>query len=243
MTLRCIVVGGTGYVGRAICRELASRGARVGLTFHRAEDVARAMCEELPGAHARRLDLTRTADIAPAMDALAGALGGVDALVHAAGLASIAEPARYDALADLDDAGWDRLFAINVKGAAFAIRAVVAHLGEEKGGNVVLVGALSGAKLVPAPVPYAASKAALVGMAQALAKELGPRGVRVNVVAPGLLESGASATVPEELRSEYLKHSGMKRFGRPEDVAALVSFLALDNTYVTGRAIALDGGL
>lgn len=239
---RCIVIGGTGSLGRVICETLAQRGAHVGFTFHRAEDVARDLTDTLEGAQARRLDLTRTDDIAPVLEELCAALGGLDALVYAAGIASTLEPPAYDALADLTEAGWDQLMAVNVRGAAFACRASAVALGES-GGNIVLVGAVNGTKMVPAPVAYSASKAALAGMAQALAKELGPRCIRVNVVAPGVLEAGASRTLPDELRAEYLKHAGLRRFGRFAEVAELVAFLALDNTYVTGRSIALDGGL
>ena len=87
-----------------------------------------------------------------------------------------------------------------------------------------------------------ASKAALGGVARALAKELGPHDIRVNVVAPGILESGASALVPEDVRREYVKHSNAKRLGRHEEIAELVAWLALSNTYVTGRTLVADGG-
>jgi 3-oxoacyl-[acyl-carrier protein] reductase len=239
---RCIVTGGTGRVGRAICAALAAGGARVGFTHHRAEAGARALCEELGGATTRSLDLRETAAIGPALRQLADDLGGCDAFVHAAGVASTVEPARFEKLAELDVAGWDALFAVNVKGAAFACQALADRLADA-GGNVVFLSSLNGPKLVPAPAAYAASKAALVGLTQALAKELGPRGVRVNAVAPGLLDGGISVNVPEDLREEVRKHSCLRRLGRFEEVAALVAFLALENTYVTGRAIVVDGGL
>jgi NAD(P)-dependent dehydrogenase (short-subunit alcohol dehydrogenase family) len=239
---RCIVTGGTGALGREICLELGRRGARVALTFHRGEEVARELCERIPGASARRLDLTRTADIGPALDELADRLGGVDAFVHAAGIASTVEPPAYDALADLNEPGFDRLMAVNVKSALFACRHLL-PLFPAEGGNIVFVGSINGVKPVPAPVPYAASKAALRGAAQALAKELGKRNLRVNVVAPGVLESGASEPLPPDLRAEYLKHSALKRLGRHDELAALIAFMAIDNSYVTGQTLVADGGL
>ena len=113
----------------------------------------------------------------------------------------------------------------------------------DRGGNVVLLGSIDGVKPAPAPVHYAASKAALAGMIRAMAKELGPRGIRINSVAPGVLEDGLSRTLPEQLRREYLKHCGMKRFGRIDEVASLVTWLAVENTLVTGQTLVLDGAL
>jgi NAD(P)-dependent dehydrogenase (short-subunit alcohol dehydrogenase family) len=132
--------------------------------------------------------------------------------------------------------------AINVRSAFFAIQTLTQALAE-RGGNVVLVGSIDGVKSVPSLVAYAASKAALVGMATSLAKELGPKQIRVNVVAPGILEDGVSRALPAELTKEYLKHCALKRTGTIVEVANVISFFALENTYVTGQTIVLDGGL
>lgn len=240
---RCIVTGGTGHIGQAICRALASQGARVGLTYHRAGEAARALCKELDDAVTSQLDLTETDQIGPTLSALADRLGGVDAFIHAAGLTSTCDPPIFDKLEDMASPGWDRLMAVNAKGPAFACRALAPRLAEQ-GGNIVFVGAINGVKPVPSPVAYAGSKAALHGMAQALAKELGPSRVLVNVVAPGALDGGTTArSLPEELKREYVKHNALKRFGTAEEIANIVTFLALDNTYVTGRTILVDGGL
>jgi NAD(P)-dependent dehydrogenase (short-subunit alcohol dehydrogenase family) len=113
----------------------------------------------------------------------------------------------------------------------------------ESGGNIVLTGSVDGEKSVPSAPPYATSKAAISGMARALAKSLGPKNVRVNVIAPGILERGASSVVPETVRTEYLKHSNAKRYGTTEEVARTLVFFALENTYVTGKTFLCDGGL
>ena len=107
----------------------------------------------------------------------------------------------------------------------------------------MLLGSIDGVKPAPAPVHYAASKAALAGMVKAMAKELGPQGIRVNSVAPGVLEAGLSQALPDDLRREYLKHCGLKRLGRIDEVAALVAWLAIENTFVTGQTMVLDGAL
>src|SRR5205823_1217978 len=122
-------------------------------------------------------------------------------------------------------------------------RLLVPHFSRASGGELVLIGSIDGVKPVPAPVHYGASKGALVGMARTMAKELGPASIRVNVVAPGVLGEGISKTLPEDLRSEYLKHCGLKRFGAPSEIARVVAWLVLENTYVTGQTILLDGAL
>jgi NAD(P)-dependent dehydrogenase (short-subunit alcohol dehydrogenase family) len=240
---RCLVLGGSGTLGRVVCATLAAQGARVGFTFHRSEAVARELASKLDGAAAERLDLTGMADVSRALDALASKLGGADALIHCAVVGSTTEKGSYEELEDLDEAGFDRLMAVNVKSAVFASRHFARMAGEGKPRNIVLLGSIDGTKSVPAPIPYACSKAALSGLAQSLAKAAGKQGICVNVVAPGLLEAGASRSVPESLRKEYLKHSAMKRLGRLEEVAEVIAWLALENTYVTGQTILVDGGL
>lgn len=102
---------------------------------------------------------------------------------------------------------------------------------------------MDGLKPVPSPIHFATSKAALKGMVEAMSKELGNYNIRVNIVAPGILEEGASRVLGPEMKESYLKHSSFKRFGRVEEIAELASWLAIENTYVTGQSILLDGGL
>lgn len=240
MARTAIVFGASGALGRAVAASLARDGARVGLTYCRGEAVARELCATLDGAVARRLDLTVTADIPRVIDELAAELGSVDAFVHCAALFSTTGGPVFDPLAAVDEAGFDRLLAVNVRSAFFAVQ----HLaGVMKGGNVVLVASIDSVKSVPAPVPYAAAGGALVAMARALAKDLGPRNLRVNVVASGVLDGGLSTALPARLRAEYLKHCGLRRVGKREEVADLIAWLALQNTYVTGQTVVADGCL
>ncbi|HET9931694.1 MAG TPA: SDR family oxidoreductase [Polyangiaceae bacterium] len=234
-----IVLGGSGAVGGAICRALVADGARVGFTYFKNADAAAALERELPGSIAKRVDLESVAELTRTLTELRADLGGVCGLVHAATLTSAARDPKFEKLDEADEASFDRLFAVNVRSAYFACR----EFARDFRGNIVLLGSLDGAKSLPSPVAYAASKGALVAMARALSKELGSRGVRVNVVAPGVLERGSSELVPAELRAEYLKHCGLKRFGKVEEVARLVSYLTLFNTYVTGQTLVVDGAL
>lgn len=230
---RVIVVGGSGVIGRAVVAELGEQGARIGCT-HRDSPAPE-------GVIARRLDLTEVDAIAPCIDALVAELGGVDALVFCAGATSTCEPERFDTLDDVTPGGWDRLMAVNVRGAFFAARAVARRM--TGGGNIVLMGSVDGIKPVPTPVPFAVSKAALRGMVLSLTKALGPQNIRCNLVAPGILEAGASRLIPDDIRAEYLRHAGLRRYGRVNEVTGVVTWLALANTYVTGATIMVDGGL
>jgi NAD(P)-dependent dehydrogenase (short-subunit alcohol dehydrogenase family) len=230
---RVVVIGGSGTVGRGVVAELLEQEARVACTHHRSPPPE--------GVIARQLDAADTDTIAPCLDALAGELGGLDALIYCAGVGSTCEPQRFDGLEDVTAPGWDRLMAINVRGAFFAARRAARHM--DKGGNIVLMGSVDGIKPVPTPVPYAVSKAALRGMVLSLTKALGDRNIRVNLVAPGILEDGASRIIPDDLRAEYLKHAGLRRFGQVSEVTGVVAWLALTNTYVTGATVMVDGGL
>lgn len=236
---RVLVFGGSGAVGRAVCRRLKTDGARVAFTYMTGESVAGELAKELgDDAMALPLDVRSVDDIAAVVGRVGDAFGGLDGFVQCAAVGAT-KPEHYT-VKGTDEAAWDEVLSVNTKSTFFAVRALLEVMNS---GNVVVVGSIDGHKPVPAPVHYAASKGALAGMVQALAKELGPQGIRVNLVAPGLLDDGISRTLPEDLKAEYLKHCGLQRFGTADEVANVVAWLALDNTYVTGRSVLLDGAL
>jgi 3-oxoacyl-[acyl-carrier protein] reductase len=243
---RCLVFGGSGALGRVVCETLAQHGARVAFTYHEGEARAQELLPRLPGGLARRLDATSVAEIEATVDAVASAFGGIDAFVQCAAVGVTREggPSRaHQLLADVDESGWRRMMDVNVKSTFFAMRRIAEVMQRGRGGNVVLMGSIDGVKPAPAPVHYAASKGALAAMTSALAKELGEHNIRVNLVAPGILEAGLSRDIPEDLLQEYLKHCGLRRVGRLEEIASLVAWLARRNTYVNGQTIVVDGAL
>lgn len=235
---RVLVLGGSGALGGAVCRALVAEGARVAFTYFQNE-------RALDGCLALRLDARDAAQVAGAVEAAAAELGGLDALVHCIAVGVRVECAgagSHHRMPQIQVADWDELLTINARSAFLAVRAAVPHLRQSKG-NVVLVGSVDAIKPVPAPVHYVASKAALNGMTMAMAKELGPDGVKVNLVAPGVLEAGLSRHLPAPLRAEYEKHCSLKRSGKLDEAASLVVWLALHNTYVTAQKLLLDGAL
>ena len=242
----CIVIGGSGVVGRAVCRTLASRGALVGFTFLKSESVANELAASLPCAVGRRLDVRDVLAIDRTLGEFAAHFGRIDALINCAavGFGGQSNGSNgHERMDDVAEDGWDAMLSVNTKASFFAVRRLACLMRGRGAVNVVLLGSVDGVKPAPAPVHYAASKAALAGMIKAMAKELGPQGIRVNSVAPGVLEGGLSHTLPDDLRREYLKHCGLKRLGRIEEVASLVAWLATENTFVTGQTMVLDGAL
>lgn len=230
---RVIVVGASGALGRTVTNELAARDARVGGTYR---------TNTLEGIPARRLDLLAVDTIEPALADLARDLDGADALVVCATSVSASAAERFDRLGDIVPSKLVEMMTVNVAAPILCARAFAAASGGSPR-NIVFVGSIDGAKPVPTAVPYASSKGALIAAARGLAKELGPAGVLVNVVAPGLMEGGASRIVPADVKKEYLKHSASKRFATAQEIARSIAWLALENTYVTGQTIILDGGL
>ena len=244
--LRCLVFGGSGALGRVVCEALAAEGARLVLTYRGREAVARELERRLPDTRALPLELASVASVEAVVDEAEALLGGLDAFVQCAATAVTKEGAErraHPTLAEIDEPAWDAMLDVNTKSTFFAIRRVTEVMRRHGGGNVVVVGSIDGVKPVPSPVHYAASKGALAGMMGALAKELGPANIRVNMVAPGIMEDGISRLLDDGLMREYLKHCGLRRLGRLSEVAAVVTWLARHNTYVTGRTVLVDGAL
>lgn len=235
----CIVFGGSGAVGREVCRTLVARGARVGFTF---------LTNDTNGIDgvSRKLDVTDVGAIDRTIDAFHAEFGRIDAFINCAAVGTTVPhlgATVHHVMDDVDEYAWNTMIDVNARSAFFAVRRVSALMRAQNGGNIVLLGSIDGVKPAPSPVHYAASKAAVSGMVKAMAKELGPYNIRVNTVAPGVLEAGLSRVLPEDLRREYLKHCGLKRLGRLEEVASLVAWLASENTLVTGQTIVVDGAL
>lgn len=245
---RCLILGGTGYVGSSVCRELAGGGARIAFTYRTNDAAAQKLAEDIPGSRALRVDLTNFGLVAEAVERTAEEWGGLDALAQCAGTAG--DPSLYagngvgkhDKFLKITEQGWDDMMDVTAKSTFAACQAAARAMGAA-GGQIVIVGSMDGVKSVPAPVHYAAGKGALRAMVQALAKALGDRHIMVNMVAPGILDGGMGKLVSDELLQEYLKHCSLKRTGTALEIAQLVSWLVMENTYLTGQTILLDGGL
>lgn len=163
--------------------------------------------------------------------------GGIDVLVNNAGV-SQAVP-----LALMEDDDWDRVIDTNLKGVYLLTRAFLKEMVRNRNGVILNIGSLAGTRMIEAPVHYCASKAAIKGMTEALAKEVGRYNIRVNCLAPGLLEEGVADNLPAEQLKEFLQQLALGRVGRLDEVAALAGFMISDrNSAMTGSTLLIDGG-
>jgi 3-oxoacyl-[acyl-carrier protein] reductase len=238
-----LITGASRGIGRAIAVDLAVHGYAVAL-FGRDEaalaETAAAVTAEAGKEARTSLHFVDVSD-GPAVDAAVGAVlgefGRIDVAVANAGQSQDGLILRLKA-SDLD-----RLIDVNLKSAFYLCSAVAKPMLKQRGGAIVLVSSIVGIAGNPGQSVYAATKAGLLGLTRSLAKELGSRNVRVNAVAPGLIETAMTADLPEAARKGFLDGIALGRPGTPGDVAGVVTFLASDAArYVTGQTIVVDGG-
>lgn len=233
MARLALVTGGTGAVGSAVLRSLAAAGVPSVFGYHSATAKAEALAREL-GARPLRFDLRDRA-------AIRAALGGLDrapdVFIHCAAVS------RNASLAELTDENWDEALAINGR-AAFTIAQLLApSMAAAGGGDLVLVGALDRAQSLPLPVHFAASQGLLSTLAMSLAKAMGPAGTRVNMVALGVLDEGLSRSLPPKAITDYTAMSALRRLGTAAEAARFITWLALENRYLSGKVLASNGGI
>lgn len=237
---RCVVTGGTRGLGRAIVRAFARHGAKVAFTYAHRDADAEETAAELAGLEHLVLKGS-VADAAHAKDAIervVKAWGGVDVLVNAAGIMQVLP------ISLLEEGDWDQTMDVNVKGPYLFTRAALRSMIRQRSGHVLFLGSFVSERIVESPVHFAASKAALRGLTESLAREVGRYGIQVNLVAPGLLDVGLAQTLPQHRQREYVERSALGRLGRADDVAESIAFLVSgQNRLMAGAKVGLDGGI
>jgi NAD(P)-dependent dehydrogenase (short-subunit alcohol dehydrogenase family) len=239
---RALVTGGGRGLGRAIGLAFAAEGARVAFSHARDEESARRTAEAIRAAGGEGRSYRVSVLDVPATDRMVRELeeawGGIDILVNNAGVS------QNLPLALLEEEDWDRVMDVNVKGAFLTSKSVLRGMIRRKSGVVLNIGSLAGVRMLEAPIHYCASKAAVKGMTEALAKEVARYQIRVLCLAPGLLEDGVGRNLPDHRLADYLKHCALGRVGRFEEVARFAAFLVSDaNSYMTGETVVMDGGV
>jgi len=238
-----LVTGGSGDLGGAICRRLARDGMHVWVHCFRNEEKARSVAAEIEAAGGRasvcRADLTDAAEAAEMVAGIAKAAGRpVEVLVNNAG------ESRDNLLLFMKEEDWDDIVTFNMKSAFLCSKAVARKMMALQRGCIVNMASVAGIVGSPGQCNYGASKAGLLGMTKTLARELGPFGIRVNAVAPGLIRSRMADGLPEERVAEIIGMTSLGRMGTPEEVAEVVGFLASPAaSYLTGQTLVADGGL
>ena len=238
---RALITGGGAGIGQGIARELARQGASVAIHYAHSADGAREACMEITSAGGRatilRGDLSQVADCRRVVDEAAAELGGLDVLVNNSGVTKTRDPLA------LTEPEYDELFDVNVRAAYFCAQRSVPHL-ERRGGSIVNVSSIHGGAGFPGHAAYAATKGALNAFTRALAMDLAPKKIRVNAVAPGLIEVPRYFEMPGYSSEHTARRVPWGRMGEPADVARVVAFLVSPAAdYVTGQLLYVDGGI
>jgi|WetSurMetagenome_2_1015567.scaffolds.fasta_scaffold209197_2 3-oxoacyl-[acyl-carrier protein] reductase len=237
-----IVTGGARGIGRAIVNELVMDGAQVAVLDLSFPDDFPAYVENHRAAgrtvKAVEVDVTNTAATEAACTAVAEEFGRIDILVNNAGIT------RDRLLPRMTEEEWDTVLAVNLKGAFNTMRVVTRTMVRQRRGKIICISSVVGLIGNAGQSNYAASKAGLFGLTKSVAKELASRGINVNCVAPGFVETEMTATLQDDQRVALLNQIPFKRTSRPEEIAGIVAFLASEKAaYITGQIIAVDGGM
>ena len=236
-----LITGSSRGIGRAAAARLAREGYAVCINYVEREDKAEELVRELRGegrdAIAYRADVADAAAVRAMAAACEKAFGHVTLLVNNAGIAG------QSLFQDVSDEMWNRYFAVNIGGMRNTVQAVLPHMIHEKSGCIVNVSSIWGSHGASCEATYSATKHAIIGLTRSLAMELAPSGIRVNCVAPGVIDTDMVKVLGEETLKDLAEQTPLGRLGTPEDVAAAISFLASDGaSFITGQMLGVDGG-
>lgn len=234
-----LVTGATRGIGAAIAQLLAAQGAKVigtATTSNGVNSINEALAQF--GGEGRELRIAEENSIENLISNIESEIGKIDILVNNAGIT------RDNLLMRMKEAEWDEIMEINLKSAFRASKAVVRSMMKARAGRIINITSVVGSIGNPGQTNYAAAKAGLIGFTKSLAREVGSRGITVNCVAPGFIETDMTLSLPQEQRDYFSAQTALNHFGTPEDIAAAVLFLASDEAkYITGQTLHVNGGM
>ncbi len=237
-----VVTGASRGIGRAIALELARRGARVVVNYHRNAEAAAEVVAAIEAAGGQAIEVQADAgdfeQAAGLIQAALDAFGRIDILVNNAGTT------RDQLLMLMKEKDWDDVLRTNLKSVFNCCKAAARPMVRQRQGRIINITSVSGIAGQGGQTNYAASKAGIIGFTKSLAKELGPRSITVNGIAPGFIPTDLTADLPEELKQKAIEATPLRRMGLPEEIAYAVAFLASDEAaFITGEILTVDGGL
>ncbi|MFQ5854431.1 MAG: 3-oxoacyl-[acyl-carrier-protein] reductase [Anaerolineae bacterium] len=237
-----LVTGGSRGIGRGIAEKLAGQGASVAVNYvtnkNAADEVVEGIRANGGEAIAVRGDVRDPGDAKHLVKTTLDEFGGLDILVNNAGTT------RDNLLALMKEADWDLVLDTNLKGAYNVTKAAIRPMMKQRGGRIINITSVAGVAGNPGQANYSAAKAGLIGFTRSVAKELGPRNITANAVAPGYVPTDLTADLPEELIQQAVELTPLGRLGTVEDVANVVAFLASDEAgFITGQVLRVDGGM
>lgn len=237
-----LITGASGGIGAETARRFSAAGYAVAVHYHRGEAAARALADELNGrggeAAVFRADVADSAQVDAMISAVLAQFGRLDALVCCAGVA------WQGLLTDMTDADWAALRGVDLDGVLYCCRAVIPHFVRQKAGRIIAVSSMWGQVGASCEAAYSAAKAGVIGLVKALAKELGPSGITVNCVAPGVIDTPMNRRLTAEDLEVLRLEAPLERIGSPGDAAESILFLASDAArFITGQVLSPNGGM
>jgi 3-oxoacyl-[acyl-carrier protein] reductase len=237
-----LVTGASRGIGRAVAIELASCGAFVMINYAQNQTAAREVLFEIENsggkAQIRQFDVSDFLKVQDEVNKIGEEFGGLHILVNNAGIT------KDGLLLRMKEEDWDSVFSVNLKGVFNCTRAAAKIMVKQKFGRIINVTSIIGEMGNAGQANYSAAKAGIIGFTKSAAKELGSRGITVNAVSPGFIETDMTLNLPQSAREKYIESIPLGRFGLPEDVSKVVAFLAsYDASYITGEVVRVNGGL
>lgn len=237
-----LITGGSRGIGAACARLFAQQGYGVGIVCRKAKDQAEVLAEELAAlgvpVKVYVCDVAQREQVQAMTAAFLREFGRIDVLVCNAGIA------RQELFTDITEASWREVMGVDLDGVFYCAQAVLPDMLHRKAGKIITLSSMWGQVGASCEVAYSTAKAGVIGLTKALAKELGPSGITVNCVAPGVIDTEMNGNLPQDIKDELAEETPLERLGTPEDVAQAVWFLASSaGDFFTGQVLAPNGGL